>query len=223
MSCGHSRFPCLAERRYLYLREQYDMRVPLGMSKGCRCKSTFDLPTRRVPLGPPNRLCLKGLLALFVLALSYMLFDLLLGLLGPLLGLLAIWFLGKSKLSRKQRILVFLLSGLTFVFYVIFGLFDFSLYAGPELNFGAFQISYGISESLFILFQIILPVILGIFLFFALKKFSWLRRLLVPVVLVLAVGSINYFQTYREHEYNQRYWDFEEGLYNDCLGCTMLL
>ncbi len=145
-----------------------------------------------------------------------MLFDLFLAFFGPLIGILALKFFGKSKINRKQKLLIFLLSGLTLVFYIIFGLLDYSLDEGPEINFGAFQISNGISESLLILLIILIPIFLGIFLIVTLKKLKWSKRLTVPLLLVLAVGSINFFQTYREVKQHQ--WDFEDGLYDNCLN-----
>lgn len=145
-----------------------------------------------------------------------MLIDFLLGILGPILGLLSLKLLGRLKTSRRQKFLVLLLSGLTFVFYAIFGLLDYSLEEGPEINLGVLQISYGISEVLLILLVIILPIALGIILILSLKNSKWTRRLAVLLALVLAIGSINFFQIYRE--VSQHHWDFEGGLYNNCLN-----
>lgn len=145
-----------------------------------------------------------------------MLLDLFLGILGPLLGLFTVNFLGESRLRRKQKILIYLLSGLTFIFYIIFGLLDYSLKEGSEINLGIFQISYGISESLLILLIVVVPILLGIFLLVAMQNFKWSKRLSVSLLLAIVVGSINFFQTYRE--LNQHQWDFEDGFYENCLA-----
>lgn len=142
-----------------------------------------------------------------------MLTDFLLGILGPIIGLLTIKFFGIYKARYKQKTLLLLLTGITLIFYLIFGLFDLGTEVGPELNLGLFKISHGVSEALIITLTLFLPIILGIILTVSLRGFTLPKRLLVPVALVLVVISINTLQTHRELIQHQ--WDFEKGIYND--------
>jgi len=152
-----------------------------------------------------------------------MMIDILLGFFGIILSYAAIRILGKTKLTQNQRLMIYSLGTLTFIFYIIFGLLDFSTEAGSELNLGLFQISYGISESILIFLILVLPIVFGILLIITLKKFSWIKRFFIPILLVASIVMINFFQTYRE--FKQHQWDFEQGMYDKCLSlnCGELL
>ncbi len=140
--------------------------------------------------------------------------NLLISLLGIIAGLIAVTFLGRTNLTRKQWLLIFILCALPFVFFLIFGLFDYSLSRGPELDFGAFQISNGISESLLILLVFIVPVLLSVLLMIFMKNFRWIKRLAIPFLLGLTIVGLNFYQTFREYEEHK--WDHERGYYYSC-------
>lgn len=140
--------------------------------------------------------------------------DFLLGIAGPLLGLTMLSILGFSRTSTVQKVLLVVLSSFSFVFYVIFGLFDFSMEVGPKLNFGLFQLSHGVSELMVILLVLVLPVALSVLLALKLKPCGRLKRLGIPILLLIVTMSFNWAQTYREIRQHQ--WDFEGTQYELC-------
>ena len=136
-----------------------------------------------------------------------MLTDIVLSISGVLIGFIISTVLGYSKLNMAQRFLIGSLASLTFIFFLVFGLFDFSLEVGSELNLGLFQLSYGVSESILILLVLILPLVLGLLLVISLRNFNLLKRLVLPIIFLVSIVAINYLQTYREIKQHQ--WDFE--------------
>lgn len=123
-------------------------------------------------------------------------FSMLLGLLGLGLAGVCILWLGKSNPTGPQKVLIILLGSLTFIFWIIFGLFNFGLENGSTFNFGLFQMDYWYSEGLMLLLVAIAPLILAVLNIIRLRQVGWVKRLAIPIALAIGVAAINYLQLY---------------------------
>ncbi len=142
--------------------------------------------------------------------------DLFFGLLGFVLTGIAYVILGKRDVTKKQKAVLVLLGLLAFSMYLIWGLFNFSLEVGSELDVGGFQISYGISESMMWLLILILPLILSVLLVILLQRCNWIKRYLIPILLFLGIVGLNFYQI--DRYYQKHALDFERPYYsNTCL------
>ena len=136
-----------------------------------------------------------------------LLITFLIGITGPVIALSLVKYLGRIISTRKHKVLTLLMGSLTFAHFIMFGLLDFSLNSGPELDFSLFQISYGISETILILLVLVLPVAFGLSLGLSLKKAVIWKRVLVPLLFTSFVIGINFFLTFLELRQHQ--WDHE--------------
>jgi hypothetical protein len=76
--------------------------------------------------------------------------------------------------------------------YMIWGVFGLSIDSGPEIDFGFFQLANGISDIMACLLGVILPVVFVVSFIVVSKGWVWWKRTLLPIMLGLAICSLNF-------------------------------
>ena len=92
-----------------------------------------------------------------------------------------------------QKLIIALLILMPVLIYFVWGRLKVSYDSGPSLNLGIVTLDGGYSDTLAWLLGIIIPVSLSIALGLVSKKWSLVRRIILPFLLCVIVVGLNQF------------------------------